>query len=285
MIAALPIPLSSRAKKYPWGWQDHCPAHDDRNASLSVFLSKAGVWCVKCWAGCSSADIKQAAGVPHPFKRMVPTPQPRKHLAQQEITRIWSAATSVTAGSLIETYFIKRGLHVWDKCQNLRFTSKAQFELDSGCATLLVPVYNINRITGFHQTFIKSDGTKSGRKFISGSKINGGAYRLTSNNDADLVVAEGLENAMAHMQLFDPCCSQSYWAALSANTMPNLNLPKNAGRLTIAVDRDIAGERAAAALAKRARLLGWDVMLDAPTKGGDWNDHLLAEKGQFGYGK
>lgn len=34
------------------GWIAHCPAHDDRHPSLSIWVGRNGWVCLKCWAGC-----------------------------------------------------------------------------------------------------------------------------------------------------------------------------------------------------------------------------------------
>jgi hypothetical protein len=44
-------------------WTARCPAHDDRQASLTVGMGKEGKILVTCWAGCEVADICRAAGV------------------------------------------------------------------------------------------------------------------------------------------------------------------------------------------------------------------------------
>jgi len=44
-------------------WAARCPAHDDRQASLTVGLGKDGRILVTCWAGCTLEDICRAAGV------------------------------------------------------------------------------------------------------------------------------------------------------------------------------------------------------------------------------
>ena len=43
------------------GWTARCPAHDDRNASLSVSEGDEGL-LVKCHAGCTFEEIIKAVG-------------------------------------------------------------------------------------------------------------------------------------------------------------------------------------------------------------------------------
>ena len=43
-------------------WQARCPAHDDRNPSLSI-KDDSGCVLVKCWGGCDTGDVLAAVGL------------------------------------------------------------------------------------------------------------------------------------------------------------------------------------------------------------------------------
>jgi hypothetical protein len=45
------------------GWQARCPAHDDRNPSLSIKEAEDGKVLVHCHAGCATPDVVRALGV------------------------------------------------------------------------------------------------------------------------------------------------------------------------------------------------------------------------------
>jgi len=45
------------------GWTARCPAHDDRNPSLSVSLGERGKILVHCHAGCSTEEVIEAIGM------------------------------------------------------------------------------------------------------------------------------------------------------------------------------------------------------------------------------
>jgi len=45
------------------GWVAKCPAHDDRNPSLSIGESDGGVVLLKCHAGCSACEVVNALGL------------------------------------------------------------------------------------------------------------------------------------------------------------------------------------------------------------------------------
>ena len=44
-------------------WLACCPAHDDKNPSLSIREADNGTVLLKCWAGCSAAEITGAVGL------------------------------------------------------------------------------------------------------------------------------------------------------------------------------------------------------------------------------
>lgn len=44
-------------------WLARCPAHDDKRPSLSVKETTEGVVLVKCWSGCSAAEVVAAVGL------------------------------------------------------------------------------------------------------------------------------------------------------------------------------------------------------------------------------
>ncbi len=43
-------------------WQAQCPAHDDRNPSLSISEGERGL-LIRCWAGCTVEEITAAMGI------------------------------------------------------------------------------------------------------------------------------------------------------------------------------------------------------------------------------
>ena len=54
------LPDASRSGK---GWKARCPAHDDRNPSLSIHEAKNGNVLLKCHAGCTTPAVVQAIGL------------------------------------------------------------------------------------------------------------------------------------------------------------------------------------------------------------------------------
>lgn len=44
-------------------WMACCPAHDDKDPSLSVAVTPGGKILLKCWTGCSALEIVHAMGL------------------------------------------------------------------------------------------------------------------------------------------------------------------------------------------------------------------------------
>ncbi len=53
-----------RAKQTgPGRWIARCPSHNDRSPSLSIRETDDGTVLLKCWTGCSAADVMAACGL------------------------------------------------------------------------------------------------------------------------------------------------------------------------------------------------------------------------------
>ena len=81
MITASEMAARLNAKQTASGWLARCPAHDDRNASLSIAEGQDGRVLLKCHAGCTFEQITAAAGVKQadlfPPKAEQPTAKPQ----------------------------------------------------------------------------------------------------------------------------------------------------------------------------------------------------------------
>ena len=55
--------LSGVKKTGPDRWIARCPAHGDKRPSLSIRQTDDGRLLVHCWAGCSAAEVVNAAGL------------------------------------------------------------------------------------------------------------------------------------------------------------------------------------------------------------------------------
>jgi hypothetical protein len=70
----------------PSQWHACCPAHDDRNPSLSITETSDGTLLLKCWAGCTATEIVTTVGLT--LKDLFPNcvgRHPRRGPSQQAI--------------------------------------------------------------------------------------------------------------------------------------------------------------------------------------------------------
>ena len=157
---------------------------------------------------------------------------------------------------------------------------------------MLAAVQGADGITvAIHRTYLQHDGCKAVvRDPVSGDSLPvkkskarkegvmpGAAVRLFPVSGGRLVVAEGIETALAvHVMTGAPV-----WACVSASGLASVVLPPEAKEVFVAADHDPngAGQRAAQALAERMKQEGRaGCVLFPSTPGLDWLDVLNAER-------
>ena len=57
------LPRVAKSRRSGAGWSALCPAHEDRERSLSVRAGRSGGVLVHCFAGCAPADVARAVGL------------------------------------------------------------------------------------------------------------------------------------------------------------------------------------------------------------------------------
>ena len=90
-----------RVRKTARGYTARCPAHEDRDASLSVAEGRDGRALVKCFAGCEVAAVVHAVGleVGDLFPERIADASPEGRAAARQAWREsgWAAALAVLA--------------------------------------------------------------------------------------------------------------------------------------------------------------------------------------------
>jgi putative DNA primase/helicase len=274
------------AQKYGSGWLAHCPAHKDRNPSLSIDTAENGQVLVYCHASCSQDLViarLRSLGV---WKRN--TAFHCGHSAPRQQTRdpskralaIWQNAVSAE-GSLVETYLASRGIGIAPPLtlrlhDGLKHPSGGRWPAMVGLVTRgpeATPV-------AIHRTFLARDG--SGKAPIDPQKMmlgpcRGGTVRLAPAGEV-LMVGEGIETCCAAMQ----AKGLPAWAALSAAGLPALELPESVREVIVLADGDAAGEAAAHRAAVRWNCEGRRVRIAHAPQGMDFNDMLLGKAPKTG---
>ena len=275
------------------GWIARCPAHDDREPSLSIATGKDGKVLLRCHAGCDQAQVIDALWVrglweprdrhadrrrAYKLRRSADMAPERDDATRTEAARrIWQTSAPAP-GTLTETYLQSRGLHP-PLPPTLRFHTGLKHPSGGIWPAMITLVTRGSDDTQFaiHRTFLTRDGT--GKTPVEPQKMmlgpcRGSAVRLAPSGE-HLAVAEGIETALSIMQ----ATGVPTWAALSAGGIKSLILPPLplATVVTITADHDAVGLRAAHDAAERWTLEGRRVRIALPPEGQDFNDLLREE--------
>lgn len=275
-------------RKAASGWSAHCPAHDDRNPSLSLTDADDGKILVYCHAGCDQAEVIEqlkALGLwaqngprlfRHAASRLVtkPTEQDHDDIKRTEAAlSIWQAAKPA-GGTLVESYLGSRGLRLPEMLA-LRFHPCLKHPSGNSWPAMIALVKrgSDDAPLAIHRTFLARNG--AGKAPVDPQKMmfgpcRGGAVRLAEPGDV-LMIGEGIETCLAAMQE----TGHPAWAALSTSGLIALELPRNVRDVIVLADGDDAGESAARNCASRWKRDGRRVRIARPPKGMDFNDMLL----------
>lgn len=253
-----------------------CPAHDDRNPSLSICESESGKALLKCFAGCSFEAIRDALGE-RPGRQSFGFPASGPHPAlddakRTEIARrIWRESRPAT-GTLVEVYMRSRGITIPPPL-SLRFHPSLKHPTGVFAPAMVAGVQNREgRIVAIHRTWLKPDG--SGKADVEPQKAMlgpcaGGAVRFAKPSET-IALAEGIETALSALQ----ATGIPTWAALSTSGMRSIQLPAEVQGIILIADGDQPGEAAARAAALRFIREGRKARIARPRTGRDFNDLL-----------
>ena len=268
-------------------WMACCPAHDDREPSLSISAGKAGKVLVRCHAGCDQIQVIAALrsrglwpgqdGPRRPY-RSVAAPEPDRNANALEKARRKFVArilcrTGSASGSLVECYLASRGI-VSPLPPDLRFHPRLRHPSGAYAPAMVAAIRNVSGdVTGLHRTWLRDDG--AGKANLAPAKAmlgvcRGGAVRLGDADD-ELGVSEGIESGLSVQQV----TGLPVWAALSTSGFTGLELPAHVRKVVILADGDDPGEAAACDAAVRWKREGRIVRVARPPRGCDFNDLLL----------
>lgn len=271
------------------GFMCCCPAHDDKNPSLSISLGIDGQLLLHCFAGCKFEDILQAmktlgllsnnkSHIGNVKSIRIALSTQEKNLQQDSNLKyakeLWNHAVS-PANTLAETYLKSRAIQ-GDIPATIRFMPKAKYaeNVFYPCLIAAITCHSDNEIIGIHRTYLASDGKDKAsvnpNKKMLGC-VKGGAVRL-SEPGSKLAISEGVETGLS----FQLATGLPTWAALSARGMENVIVPPLdiTQEIIIAADADKAGIEAANKLAIRLLNDGYKVSIVTPHEGMDFNDVL-----------
>ena len=277
-----------RAKRSGKGWQARCPAHDDRNPSLSLAAGSGGTVFLYCHRGCSHEAVLNALrdrGLWPERRFRSPRPEQttlrvsRSHntndttyeARQLEKARgLWQRSVPGT-GTLVEHYLTRRGIP-GPVPSSLRLLAPGKAHQHSamiaafGLAHECRPgdlVMAPSQVMGVHLTLLSPDGGAKARtttdKMMIGPSSGWPIVIAPINDLGGLAVTEGIEDALS----LHRATGLGAWAAGAAGRMPKLAgvMPLDADCVTIVVDDDAAGRRGSEGLARSLVARGLDVLM------------------------
>lgn len=259
-----------------------CPAHDDRNASLSIREGEGGKAFLKCFAGCDyrriiaaldGRSLKNVLGLHDKLAMLATVPDDAGRI---EIARcIWRDARPAT-GTTVERYLRLRGITSLLP-PSIRFAIGRHAPSQTGpWAVMLAAVQNLaGEIVGVHRTFLTGDGRKAPVEPVKMAlgPLRGCAVRL-AKAAATLALAEGIETALSVRQ----ATGVATWATLGTSNLASVELPACVREVIIFADGDDPGERAALVAAERFTREYRKVRIARPAIGTDFNDYLYEMK-------
>ena len=280
------------------GWQDGglCPFHaDNRAGSFRIHLGSGAYDCFACNAkggdviafhmhkhGLGFADaLRDLSGTPisrTPAPRIAAKPKPAESPESRRgrYQRMMQEALPIDACDPVACYLHARGLRLPTFPFVLRHAPALSYRHADDSRThhpaMLAAVQGPDgRLVSIHRTYLTAEGAKANvpepKKLmpaIAEGATTGAAIRLHPVQDDRLIVAEGIETALAlHMLTGRPA-----WACVSAPGLASVILPPQAREIIIGtdLDRSAAGEEAARTLRERLRAEGRSVNIIMPSK-------------------
>ena len=268
------------------GWAVCCPAHDDRDPSLSL-RDADGIVLVRCHAGCDQRDVitalkerglwdgKICSTVWKSRRRKMSLPRSDPNQAERSAVAlsIWQSAIPAD-GTPVDAYLASRGL-TCSLPSSLRFHSGLKHPSGGTwpCMVALVTSGADDTPLAIHRTFLAPEG--QGKALVLPAKMmlgpcRGGSVRLGDPCEV-LMIGEGIETCLAAMQT----TGHPAWAALSTSGLRALDLPDCVRDVIVLADGDDPGEAAARDCALRWIRQRRRVRIARPPRGLDFNDMLL----------
>jgi putative DNA primase/helicase len=286
-LGAAEIGQALGGRKSGGSWMACCPAHDDREPSLSICDTEDGMVLVNCFAGCDPMQViaalrglglwpnrRSARPVLCRIRRASTGYRPHQDESEriEAALAMWHAAVPAQ-GTLVETYLATRGIRLEEDVagEAIRFHPALKFDgLLVGAMVALFRDLRTNTPCGIHRTFIDTTGQKLGRKMLG--RVRDAAIKLDADEAVTLGlhIGEGIETSLAaRLAGFRPV-----WALGSVNAISTFLVLPGIEAVTVLgeVGDGGANHRAAEACAARWGGVGCDVLVVLPQVGKDLND-------------
>ena len=254
-----------------------CPAHDDREPSLSVRDGDDGRLLTFCHAGCPPEAV-WAALVDHGLaageatsRTVRPVARHQDNSNQRSALDIWHQ-TRPAQGTPVEQYLLGRGITIPIPHTIRYHPALLHPDIGQHLSCMVAAICNVERnVTGIMRTWLTMDGRKVPltRPRMALGALRGNAVRLAPTIDR-VWLTEGVEDGLALMQIM----SEPAWAVLGTGGLKTIVLPENIRTVILAPDGDLAGRAVVQDAARRLAGQGREVRAAKLPSGKDWCDVL-----------
>jgi putative DNA primase/helicase len=275
------------AKRSGSQWQARCPAHDDKDPSLSI-TTLGGRVLLHCFASCEYRAIVEWLELRGlwpvevaPVEAAQPNAAADRVLGEMdpgllERMRKIDAKLRRIDNTRVDRYLTNRGIKIRSPHQIAYHPALWHPFTGTSWPAMVAIIRTVEgHVAGLHRTYL-TYAKPIGKAPIDPVRLTlgpvlGHAVQLAPAAET-LLIGEGIETVLSAMQLY----VLPGWAALSAANLVHVILPKVVRKVIILVDDDRAGRREALAAAWRLRREGLRVQLIKPTPDGanDFNDLL-----------
>lgn len=271
------------------GWLVRCPVpshgkgRGDLAPSLSIRDGDAGRLLVRCFAGCDPRDV--LTGLRNlGLIEQLPAPRQQNRAPALSPVRLpvvqrtdlapawcqfWRTCRPVDPSSPAGRYLSGRACALPPADGDLRWHPAARHWPTGTSWPAMVGLITdavTARPTSLHMTFLRPNGTGKApidrpKLYLPGHSKSHGVVRLWPDEEATagLLVGEGIETALSGARAFAPA-----WACLDAANLASFPVLPGIEALTVAVDDDPAGRRAAGLCASRWSSAGHEARLWVP---------------------
>ncbi len=278
------------------GYLACCPAHDDKNPSISLEEGSDGKILFHCHVGCSQDSVMSALRSKGLMGQSSFTSSKRQSKSKTELAlSIWdeSKEASHPAANPLQLYLDNRGLKNCTVPTTIRLHPALPYYADGKMVgtypALIAKITNQEGIlVAVQRIYLTDDGHKAAVPEVKKSlgPMRGNAANLDPPSPV-MAIAEGIETALAvRMATQLPAC-----AAISAKGMEEVELPDQVQELHIFADKNASetGQKTAKILAEKLTNIGKKVFIHLPEepipegqKGVDWLDVWVSQgKGPF----
>lgn len=211
------IARALNARQHSGGWLACCPAHDDKEPSLTIKDGSNGGVLLHCWSGCSFKDVARAIeAIAGSYERDEPRPAVTNNEGSSKLRvmemafNIWQNSTPLCKVS--KRYLERRGILNAPGVRSLRSGILKHPQTQELAPAIIVPIHTAHRrVVGIQRIFLdEADCTKYRDGQAKFSLGGSGFARLSEPSKGAILLTEGPENALAAELMFKgpawACC-------------------------------------------------------------------------------